>query len=68
MAHVCSSFRYLQTCADESLDRHAWPALLSSGFAQPLLTMGDPWVPPSVPSGAPTPSEDPDFKAEEEED
>jgi len=71
MAHVFSSIRYLQSCVDESFDRHVWPTPLPSGYAQPLLTTSpffDMWVPLSAPSGAPAPPEDPDFPAEEEED
>jgi len=70
MAYICSSIRYLQTRVDESFSRHAWPAPLPSGYTQLLPVTGppfDPWVPPPAPSGAPTPPEDPDFLAEEED-
>ena len=71
MAHIYSSIRYLQNCVDESFNRHAWPATLPSGYAQPLPTMGPPFdlcVPPSAPFRASAPPVDPDFPAEEEED
>jgi len=47
LAYAFSFIQYLETCVDESFSRHAWPAPLLSGYAQPLPAMGplfDLWV------------------------
>ena len=65
LQHICASFRYLQTCVDDTYSRNAWLAPLPSGHSYPLPMMGPPfdaWVPPPIVLEASTPPEDPDFQ------